>query len=77
MELGAGVHGEAGIEKMKLGTASEVVALILKKIVEHLKLKAGDRVAAMLNNLGGTSIMEMNILSGETKMHLGDYEFVF
>lgn len=32
MELGAGVHGEAGIEKMKMGTAKEVVAMILEKV---------------------------------------------
>lgn len=32
VELGAGVHGEAGISKMKLGTAKEVVTLILDKV---------------------------------------------
>lgn len=32
MELGAGVHGEAGIAKFKMGTAKEVVAMILDKV---------------------------------------------
>lgn len=32
MELGAGVHGEAGISKIKIGTAKEVVGLILEKV---------------------------------------------
>lgn len=32
MELGAGVHGEAGIEKLKMGTAKEIVQLILEKV---------------------------------------------
>ncbi|CAH0750497.1 unnamed protein product [Diatraea saccharalis] len=67
MELGAGVHGEAGIAKVKLGTAKEVVSLILQKIVEHLKLTSGDRVTAMVNNLGATSILEMNIINKEIK----------
>ncbi|CAK1600597.1 unnamed protein product [Parnassius mnemosyne] len=67
MELGAGVHGEAGIKKMKLGTAKEVVKMIIDQIIDHLKLKAGDRLAVIVDNLGGTSLLEMNILSAETK----------
>ncbi|XP_048480613.1 triokinase/FMN cyclase isoform X1 [Plutella xylostella] len=73
MELGAGVHGEAGIRKMKMGTAAEVVQMILDKIIDHLKLVAGDKVVAMIDNLGGTSIMEMNILCGETKAYLENH----
>ncbi|KAH9639964.1 hypothetical protein HF086_008059 [Spodoptera exigua] len=70
MELGAGVHGEAGIEKMKMGTAKEVVGMILNQIISHLKLVAGNRVVAMVGNLGGTSIFEMNIISAEIKDQL-------
>ncbi|XP_049868340.1 triokinase/FMN cyclase-like [Pectinophora gossypiella] len=70
MELGAGVHGEAGIEKLKMGTAKEVVQMILDKVVAHLKLTAGNRVAVMIDNLGGTSFLEMNIIAAETKDYL-------
>ncbi|XP_041988500.1 triokinase/FMN cyclase-like isoform X2 [Aricia agestis] len=69
-ELGAGVHGEAGIEKLKMGSAKEIVTLILNKIVDHLKLQMGNRVAVMINNMGGTSLMEMNIIASETKDYL-------
>ncbi|XP_039751128.1 triokinase/FMN cyclase-like [Pararge aegeria] len=70
MELGAGVHGEAGIEKLKMGTAKEIVALILDKIIAHLKLSVGNRVAVMINNMGGTSLMEINIIAAEIKDYL-------
>ncbi|CAH1646437.1 unnamed protein product [Spodoptera littoralis] len=70
MELGAGVHGEAGIEKMKMGTAKEVVGMILNQIISHLKLVGGNRVIAMVDNLGGTSVFEMNIISAEIKEQL-------
>ncbi|XP_013187066.1 triokinase/FMN cyclase [Amyelois transitella] len=70
MELGAGVHGEAGIAKVKTGTAREVTAVLLEKIITHLKLAAGDRVAVMLNNLGGTSVLEVNIICAEIKDYL-------
>ncbi|XP_047987430.1 triokinase/FMN cyclase-like isoform X3 [Leguminivora glycinivorella] len=76
MELGAGVHGEAGIKKMKMGTAKETVSMILDQIIAHLKLKSGDRVAVMIDNLGGTSFMEMNIISAETKDYLESKKIV-
>jgi dihydroxyacetone kinase len=44
---------------------------LIFQIIDHLKLVAGDKVVAMIDNLGGTSIMEMNILCGETKAYLG------
>lgn len=70
MELGAGVHGEAGIAKYPMGTAKEIVALILEEVVAHLKLASGDRVIVTIGNLGGTSVLEMNIISAETKDYL-------
>ncbi|XP_052755074.1 triokinase/FMN cyclase-like [Galleria mellonella] len=70
MELGAGVHGEAGIAKMKMGTSKEVVGMLLEKIISHLKLVTGDRVTVMVNNLGGTSILEMNIIGADIKEYL-------
>lgn len=44
LELGAGVHGEAGITKMKIGTAKEIVTTILDKVgflFVDTKLKVG------------------------------------
>ncbi|XP_037870500.1 triokinase/FMN cyclase isoform X1 [Bombyx mori] len=74
MELGAGVHGEAGIAKVKMGTAKEIVKMLLAIIVGHLKLSRGDRVAVTVDNLGGTSFLEMNIISAETKDYLENHD---
>lgn len=41
------------------------------QIIAHLKLVAGNRVVAMVGNLGGTSVFEMNIISAEVKEQLG------
>ncbi|GBP44177.1 hypothetical protein EVAR_31621_1 [Eumeta japonica] len=70
LDLGAGVHGEAGIERRKLGTAKETIELVLGKILSHLSLAAKDRVAVMINNLGSTSVLEVNILAMEIKEFL-------
>lgn len=74
MELGAGVHGEAGIAKMKMGTAKEIVWMILDKIVDNLKLVAGNRVVVMVNNLGSASFLEMNIINAETKDYFENHQ---
>lgn len=72
MELGIGIHGEAGIQKSEMLTAKKVTSKIVDTIVNFgygedggLKLKSGDKVVLLLNNLGATSNFEMGILSKE------------
>ena len=72
MELGIGIHGEAGIQKSELLSAKHVTSKIINTIVDfgygkngEMKIKAGDNIALVLNNLGGTSNFEMGILSKE------------
>ncbi|XP_078536754.1 triokinase/FMN cyclase [Lissotriton helveticus] len=68
MELGLGIHGEAGIRRMKMLSADEVV----KMMVDHMtnasnascvKLDPGTRVVLVVNNLGGLSFLELGVVS--------------
>ncbi len=61
-ELGLGIHGEAGIEQVKFTTARDAIARIAEKLEPHLG--EGDH-AALLNNLGGTTPLEMSVLADE------------
>ena len=71
MELGLGIHGESGILRTKLLTSRTVVNLILENLLDPKKspiaeeLTNGDdkRVAVLINNLGGLSNFELNIVS--------------
>ncbi|XP_033735485.1 triokinase/FMN cyclase-like isoform X1 [Pecten maximus] len=70
MELGLGVHGEAGVKRTKLVSAKEAVKMMVDHMTNpsnctHLPVKKGDRVACMINNLGGTSMLELNIIAKE------------
>lgn len=70
MELGMGVHGEAGTARVPILSASETAQLLMDHLrcatSDHsLPLKKGDHVAVMLNNLGGLTTLEMNILAKE------------
>ncbi len=59
MEIGIGIHGEPGRERMKLKTAKEIVEMMAKAIVDDLPFKAGDEVLAFVNGMGGTPQMEL------------------
>ncbi|MCK5790010.1 MAG: dihydroxyacetone kinase subunit DhaK, partial [Ketobacter sp.] len=61
-ELGLGIHGESGVELVYFISARDAMSLVL----ERLKPYAGSTpLVALLNNLGGTTPLEMAILAGE------------
>lgn len=62
VELGLGIHGEAGIRRDKIASADEFVTELLDRVVTETGLAAGDRVALLVNNLGGTPTMELDIV---------------
>jgi dihydroxyacetone kinase-like protein len=64
MEVGIGIHGEPGRRRAKCVPASEVVSLLLDAVVPDLPFRSGDRVALMINGLGGTPISELYLLYG-------------
>ncbi|XP_070382729.1 triokinase/FMN cyclase-like isoform X2 [Dermacentor albipictus] len=70
MELGMGVHGEAGALRVPIFSAAETAKLMIDHLRDEnsknsLHIKRGETVALMLNNLGGLTTMEMNILAKE------------
>ncbi|XP_017883395.1 triokinase/FMN cyclase-like isoform X3 [Ceratina calcarata] len=70
IELGMGVHGEAGHEKRKIAPSSQVVALMLERICGALSLKSGDAVAIIVNNFGALSQLEQGIVVHDAIKHL-------
>lgn len=62
MEIGMGIHGEPGMRRGPLGTADDVTDELLDPIIADLALKAGDRVAVLVNGLGATGPLELYIL---------------
>ncbi|WP_162064498.1 dihydroxyacetone kinase subunit DhaK [Vibrio taketomensis] len=61
-ELGLGIHGEAGIETIDLPKAKDLVTTMVSKLLEA---KPTTDNAILLNNLGGLSPIEMNIVAKE------------
>ncbi|KAM6321790.1 triokinase/FMN cyclase [Podargus strigoides] len=69
MELGLGIHGEAGVRRMKVLPADEAVETMLAHMTDpsnasHLALSPGASVVLVVNNLGGLSCLELGIVAG-------------
>jgi ATP-dependent dihydroxyacetone kinase len=63
VELGLGIHGERGVERTTLPGADDLVDTILGIILADRGLGRGDRVALLVNGLGGTPPMELAIVA--------------
>ncbi|MGU9545535.1 dihydroxyacetone kinase subunit DhaK [Bacillus cereus] len=63
VEIGIGIHGEPGTHRISMIAANEMAELLLEHILSDMQLKIGDKVAVMVNGLGGTPLMELYILN--------------
>ena len=70
IEMGVGIHGEPGRRKMALMPAADAVEHMAEAIVTDLPFRAGDKVIAMLNGMGGTPLIELYIAYGEVEKYL-------
>ncbi|MDF1775724.1 MAG: dihydroxyacetone kinase subunit DhaK [Rhizobiaceae bacterium] len=62
-ELGLGIHGEAGVEQVDFMGAKAAIASVVEKLTPTM---ADDQsYVALVNNLGGASVLEMSVLVGE------------
>ena len=62
MEVGVGIHGEPGRERAKITSADEIAKTLFDAVQSDLPFKDGDRVALMVNGLGGTPPAELYVL---------------
>ncbi len=72
IEIGMGVHGEAGMYKGKVMSAAETIDHMLPPILEDLPFQAGDEVCVLLNNSGSLTLMELSILYQRVAQLLAD-----
>jgi len=62
MEVGVGIHGEPGRARAKLSSADEIMSILFEAVATDLPFTQGDRVALMINGLGGTPPAELYVL---------------
>ncbi len=72
MEIGIGIHGEPGRERVKLAPAAEIVERLTTPILEDLPFEEGDNVLAFVNSMGGTPLIELYVLYNDLNRLLGE-----
>jgi dihydroxyacetone kinase-like protein len=70
MEIGIGIHGEPGRERMKVEPAAKIVERLATAVVEDLPYNEGDEVLAFVNGMGGTPLIELYIVYNELSKYL-------
>lgn len=62
MEIGIGIHGEPGRQRVPLAPADEIAGMLLDPILADCPFKSGDEVLLFVNGMGGTPMIELYVL---------------
>jgi ATP-dependent dihydroxyacetone kinase len=61
-ELGLGIHGESGIEQVQFTNAKDAMEMVVDRLANQIN---SNSMVALLNNLGGATLLEMSVLAEE------------
>jgi phosphoenolpyruvate---glycerone phosphotransferase subunit DhaK len=62
VEIGIGIHGEPGRERIKMEPADQLTDRIARPVIEDLGLTAGEQVLVFVNSMGGTPLAELYVV---------------
>jgi len=62
MEIGMGIHGEAGIKREKRKSADEVTQDMIDLLLDDISVNGGEEVSVLVNSLGATPLEELYII---------------
>jgi dihydroxyacetone kinase-like protein len=65
MELGVGIHGEPGRERIPIAPARDIAAMLVEPVLGDLPFRSGDGVVCFVNGLGGTPLIELYVVFNE------------
>lgn len=72
MELGLGVHGEPGIQRVPMVSAQDLSDLLLTRMLTEVELSVGG-LAVLINGLGSTSQLELHIFYSSVHQYLQEH----
>ncbi|WP_310583872.1 dihydroxyacetone kinase subunit DhaK, partial [Deinococcus sp.] len=70
IEVGVGIHGEAGRRRDVLRPARELVQELMEAVLNELRPVAGDELLLIVNGMGGTPLAELYLLYHEARQVL-------
>ena len=70
IEVGVGIHGEAGRRRDVLRPARELVGELMQTVLNELRPSRGDGLLLIVNGMGGTPLAELYLLYHEARQAL-------
>ncbi|MEF8825018.1 MAG: dihydroxyacetone kinase subunit DhaK [Halapricum sp.] len=74
IELGIGIHGEPGTERVDMMPADEIAEELTTAVVEDLDPDAGQEVVTIVNGMGGTPLMELFVLNRKVQELMDEHD---
>jgi len=74
IELGIGIHGEPGTERVDHMPADEITDHLTEAVLDDLDLDAGTEVVTIVNGMGGTPLSELYVVNRRLQELLDDTE---
>ncbi len=62
MEIGAGMHGEGGGERMKMLSADQTADIMMERLLNDLEVKSGEKLLVIVSGNGATTLLEQLIV---------------
>jgi len=72
IEIGIGIHGEPGRERIEWEPVDGIVRRLLEPVLEDLPFTSSDEVLLFVNGMGGTPLIELYIVFDAAAQLLGD-----
>jgi len=72
MEIGMGIHGEPGVRRAPLSSASEVARELTETVLADLDAGSGDELAVLINGLGATPAEELHLVFATVAQVIAD-----
>jgi phosphoenolpyruvate---glycerone phosphotransferase subunit DhaK len=72
IEIGIGIHGEPGRERVALAPSREIVERLATPVVEDFSFDEGDEVLAFVNSMGGTPLIELYVVYNDLNRFLAE-----
>jgi len=73
IELGIGIHGEPGTERVDMMSADEITDHLTEKVLEDLDLDEGQEILTLVNGMGGTPQSELFIVNRRLQEVVDDH----
>ena len=70
MEMGVGLHGEAGRRRMPRGSADAIATHLAGAVLAELQPEPGEEALLLLNGFGGTPLVELYVMVNSIRQAL-------